>query len=123
MIVQGLWVRNYKSLIYQIRDLGFNTLRIPYSNAMLRDDAVVTGTFSFELLCTLLFLKQPMKLSIIRLSGVDYYLNPDLIGLTPLECLILVIDFAGSVGLRIILDRHSCLVNNYNKEALWYLPG
>ena len=116
MIIQGLWVRNYKSLMYQVRDIGFNTLRIPYSNAMLRSDAIVSGTQYFYAL-------KYQFLSSILFSGVDFYLNPDLVGLTPLECLVRMVDFAGSIGLRVILDRHSCLVNNYNHEPLWYLQG
>ena len=96
-IGQGLWARNYKSLINQMKEIGFNCFRIPYSNAMLRPEAIV--------------------------SGVDFYLNPDLKGLTPLQCLQLIVDYIGSVGMRVILDRHSSMTNNYNHEPLWYIPG
>ncbi|MEK8107493.1 cellulase family glycosylhydrolase [Micromonospora sp. M12] len=60
--------------------LGYNTLRVPYSN-----DALKAGATA---------------------SGVNDFVNPDLVGLSPLQILDKVIDYAGSKGMRIILDRH-----------------
>ena len=34
-VVHGLWSRDYRSMLHQVRDLGFNALRIPWSNAIL----------------------------------------------------------------------------------------
>ena len=93
----GLWIRNYKSLVNQMKSLGFNTFRIPYSNEMLLNTSVI--------------------------SGVDYYVNPELVGLTPLQLLDLIVEYCGSVDMRIILDRHSARAANYIDETLWYIPG
>jgi aryl-phospho-beta-D-glucosidase BglC (GH1 family) len=56
-------------------------------------------------------------------GGVDYQLNADMVGLSPLECLDRVIEYSGVLGIRVILDRHSALANNYEYEELWYIPG
>jgi cellulase/cellobiase CelA1/aryl-phospho-beta-D-glucosidase BglC (GH1 family) len=96
-VVHGLWARGYKSVLDQIKSLGFNTLRIPYSNAMLRAGAA-TGSINFAL-------------------------NPDLQGLTPLQCLDKVIDYCGQIGLRIFLDRHSANADGYLNENVWFISG
>ncbi|RLS26123.1 MAG: hypothetical protein DWH74_00215 [Planctomycetota bacterium] len=96
-VFHGLWTRGYKSMLDQIKSLGFNTLRIPYSNEMLRSDAVT--------------------------SSLNYAQNPDLQGLTPIQCLDKVIDYAGSIGLKVILDRHSAKADGYIGEDVWYIPG
>jgi GH18 family chitinase/aryl-phospho-beta-D-glucosidase BglC (GH1 family)/predicted carbohydrate-binding protein with CBM5 and CBM33 domain len=96
-VFHGLWTRGYKSMLDQVKGLGFNTLRIPYSNEMLRSDAVTTS--------------------------INYAQNPDLQGLTPIQCLDKVIDYAGSIGLKVILDRHSAKADGYIGEDVWYIPG
>ncbi|MFN0080499.1 MAG: cellulase family glycosylhydrolase [Prosthecobacter sp.] len=96
-IIHGLWARGYKSALDQIKTLGFNTLRIPYSNAMLRAGAAT--------------------------SSINFALNPDLQGLTPLQCLDKVIDYCGQIGLRIFLDRHSANADGYLNENVWFISG
>ena len=64
---------------------------------MLRNDSVVTGVWWGE--------------------------NPDLVGLSPLQCLDLIVEYCGQVGMRIVLDRHSSLSNNFIEESYWYIPG
>lgn len=51
--------------------------------------------------------------------GVDLALNPDLRGLTPLQCLDRIVQFAGSIGLRIILARRSAQAGQWDREGLW----
>ena len=96
-ILHGLWTRGYKSALDQIKQLGFNTLRIPYSNAMLRDDAAT--------------------------NSINFPQNPDLQGLTPLQCLDKVVEYCGQIGLRVILDRHSARADGYMGEDVWFIPG
>jgi cellulase/cellobiase CelA1/aryl-phospho-beta-D-glucosidase BglC (GH1 family) len=96
-VLHGLWARSYKSALDQIKGLGFNTLRIPYSNAMLRAGAAT--------------------------SGINLALNPDLQGLTPLQCLDKVIEYCGQIGLRVFLDRHSANAGGYLNEDVWFIPG
>jgi chitinase len=96
-VVHGLWARNYKDMIDQMKRLGFNTIRLPVSNAIF-DPAV-------------------------RPSGIDFGLNPDLQGLSSLQILDRIVAYAGQDGLRIILDHHSARPDNHSAEGLWYIPG
>lgn len=96
MVVHGLWQRNYREMAAQIRSLGFNTVRIPFSQEMLRPEA--------------------------RTTSIDLARNPDLEGRTPLECLDAVIAACGAAGLRVILDCHSAKAGGYKEQDLWYLP-
>ena len=96
-IPQGLWARNYKAIIDQMKTIGFNTIRLSYSNQMLRSDAVT--------------------------SAIDYTLNPDLRGLTPLQCMDLIVRYCGVVGIRVILVRFSSKADNLGRENYWYIPG
>ncbi len=96
-VLHGLWTRGYKSALDQIKQLGFNTLRIPYSNAMLRSDA--------------------------KTNSINFQMNPDLQDLSPLQVLDKVVEYCGEIGLRVILDRHSAKPDGYMSEDVWYLRG
>ena len=95
-VVHGLWKRNYKALITQVKDLGYNFIRLPYSVQMvLRDES--------------------------RVKGIDMNLNPDLNGKKPLEVMDAIIQEAGRQGIMILLDSHR--LNNKTIPALWYGDG
>ena len=91
----GLWTRNYREMIDHMASLGFNTIRVPFSNDALRPGAVATS--------------------------VDGVSNPELVGLSPLEILDRVIEYAGSKGMRVLLDRHR--PTSGGQSALWYVPA
>ena len=92
--VDGLWSRNYQDMMNQMVSLGFNTIRLPYSNQLL-DSPVVPS------------------------SGlIDYNKNPDLKGLTGPQIMDKIVAYAGKIGLRILLDRHR--PDNGSQSALWY---
>src|SRR5687767_11127326 len=55
----GLWQRSWEEMLDQIHDLGYNVIRLPFSNAML-----VPGT---------------------KPTGINYAENPDLVNLSALE--------------------------------------
>jgi aryl-phospho-beta-D-glucosidase BglC (GH1 family) len=100
----GLWARDYRSMLKQMRDVGFNSVRVPWSNAIMRADAVAKDVVS---------------------TGVDAYdqtdpINADLKGKSPLEMLDRIVEVAGELGLRIILDNHSRDPDGYMNEPLWY---
>lgn len=78
-IVDGLWVRTYASYLDQMKSLGFNCIRLPWSNAILHGAVI---------------------------GGVDYGINPDLQGQTPLQAMQKIIQAAASRGIMVILDRH-----------------
>lgn len=100
----GTWARDYKSMLKQIHDLGFNTVRVPFSNAIQRPNAAARS---------------------VNTSGKDPYdgtdpMNADLEGKSPMDMLDLVVKAAGEVGLRLILDNHSRDPDGYMNEKVWY---
>ena len=80
--LHGLSVRNWRDMLSQISGVGFNVLRLPYSNQFVDDPTCVP-------------------------TGVDYRKNPDLKGLKGLALMDRIVDEAGRQGLRVILDRHA----------------
>ena len=88
----GLWARNWESILDQVVELGFNTIRLPYSNQLFDPSS------------------QP--------NGVNQELNPDLKGLSGLEIMDKIIAGAGQRGLKVILDRHR--PDSHAQSELWY---
>jgi cellulose 1,4-beta-cellobiosidase len=88
----GLWSRGYKSMIDQMVELGYNTMRLPYSDDLFKPGAAT--------------------------NSINYQQNPDLQGLSPLDVIDKVIKYAGSKGMRILLDRHR--PDSGGQSALWY---
>jgi endoglucanase len=91
---QGLNVRNYQDMLNQMAHLGFNTLRLPYSNQLF--DPASTPT------------------------GINYALNPDLRGLQGLALMDKIVKGAQKAGLCVILDRHR--PDAYAQSSLWHTP-
>ncbi|GCE31777.1 hypothetical protein KDA_72610 [Dictyobacter alpinus] len=91
-VAHGLWSRGYKDMLDQISSLGYNTIRLPYSNQLF--DAGSTP------------------------NGIDYSKNADLQGLSGIQIMDKIINYAGQKGLRIILDRHR--PDSGAQSALWY---
>jgi len=103
----GLWARDYHSMLQQIKDLGFNSIRLPWCNDML------AGT--------------PNSIQ-INPYGVDPYtkqvgLNGDLAGLSSLQVMDKIVEECRRLGLRVILDNHSRAADGYMNETLWYHDG
>jgi endoglucanase len=90
----GLDVRNYQDMLNQMGRLGFNTLRLPYSNQLFDPSSAPTG--------------------------IDYNLNPDLRGLQGVALLDKFIAGAQRAGLCVILDQHR--PDAYAQSELWYTP-
>lgn len=88
----GLNIRNYKDMLDQIKSLHYNTIRLPYSTQLFDSGSKPTG--------------------------IDYGLNPDLKNLSGLQIIDKIVDYAGSIGLRIILDRHR--IASDAQSPLWY---
>ncbi len=94
----GLWLRDYKEMLAQIKQQGYNLIRLPYS---------------------------VQALSSTNISGVDFSIgsNQELYGKTPLEVMDLVIAEAQKQGLMILLDSHRLrdyTSTNTKIEELWY---
>lgn len=88
----GLWARSMDSMLDQMKSLGYDTLRVPYSN-----DALKPGEMA---------------------RSIDFSKNPDLQGKTALEVLDALVAKAGQRDMRIILDRH-CPIKDVQSD-LWY---
>ncbi|WP_242662321.1 cellulase family glycosylhydrolase [Teichococcus deserti] len=94
----GLWVREWHEMMREIAAEGFNTIRLPFSSELLHTDAAP--------------------------YGIDFNLNPDLAGLSGLGIMDKVVQYAGELGLRIILDHHSNRIGvSVAEDGLWYRPG
>ena len=107
----GLWggARTYTSMLDQIKALGFNTIRLPLSSAIL--DGQPAKNIDFE-------------------NGT----NQELKGLSGLQVLQKVVAYAGQIGLKVILDQHQQAPQEgkdfnppyydpRNKEEVWYDKG
>jgi endoglucanase len=91
----GLWSSNpWRSQLDTMARLGYNTLRIPYSNDALKPGAAA--------------------------NSINTAVNPDLLNLSPLQILDKVIEYVGTKGMRVILDRHR--PTSAGQSALWYTP-
>ena len=90
----GLWTRNYKEMMDQMKSTGFNTIRLPYCDQLF--DA---GS---------------------KPNGIDFYKNPDLQGLSGQQLMDKIVGYAGQIGMKIILDHHrSAAGNSANESGLW----
>jgi len=96
-VVGGLDKAPLAQIVNTVRDLGFNTVRLPFSNEML----YVTTT----------------------VANATVAANTSLRGKKPIEVFDAVVDAVTSAGLFVILDNHSTHAQeccSYDAEALWY---
>ena len=102
----GLWARDHKSVLKQIKDLGFNAVRIPWCSDTL------TG--------------KPSSIQ-VNAYGTDPYtkekgLNTDLEGLSSIQVMDCLLAECERIGLKVILDNHSRAPDGYMNETIWYTP-
>lgn len=91
-VAHGLWTRSYKDMLDQIKGLGYNTIRLPYSNQLFDSGSTP--------------------------NGIDFSKNPDLQGLSGLQIMDKIIAYSSQIGLRTILDQHR--PDSGAQSALWY---
>jgi endoglucanase len=102
-VAHGLWSQDYRAIIDDIRRLGYNTIRIPFSNQMAEHPIV------------------PSSVSTYGRSGP---INTGLHGLNSLRILDRIISYAGQDGLKVILDDHrSEAGESAERNGLWYTPA
>ena len=100
LVAHGLSVQDYKTILQTIKNEGYNTVRIPFSNQMVE----TPGT----------------NLNITYWANFGPA-NTDLQGLNSLQVLDKIVTYAGTVGLKIILDNHrSEAGNSAESNGLWY---
>jgi len=98
----GLDVQDYQSILETIKKNGFNTIRIPLSNEMVETPTVPKH---------------------IRFTNDAGPINTELRNLTSIEILDRIIDYAGQIGLKVILDNHRSEAGSSAEEnGLWYTP-
>ncbi len=103
-VAHGLWSRDYKDMLNQIKSLGYNTIRLPYSNQLF-DSGSTPNSISFY--CSEWY------------QGSGTTCNTDLQGLTTgLQIMDKIIAYGGSIGLRFILDQHR--PDSGDQSPLWY---
>ncbi len=96
-IVHGLWARSCTGMLDQIVNLGYNVIRLPWSDKLLDPASTVTG--------------------------ISTILNPDFAGLTPLQALDLFISYCAARELMVILEHHRMLDTADPSNGLWYGDG
>lgn len=99
-LAHGLWAQDYTTVLHTIKNLGFNVVRIPFSNQMVESNPVPTNYTTYA-------------------NGQPA--NAALVGQTALADLDTIVAYAGSIGLRVILDNHRSEAGNSNEaNGLWY---
>ena len=87
----GLWSISLDAGLSQIKSMGFNTIRLPFSNECIRAKST---------------------------NSINYAVNPTLEGKTPLQVMDAVVARAKAHGLNVILDRHR--PDSGAQSELWY---
>eukprot|EP00929_Paragymnodinium_shiwhaense_P054125 TRINITY_DN27123_c0_g1_i2.p1 TRINITY_DN27123_c0_g1~~TRINITY_DN27123_c0_g1_i2.p1 ORF type:complete len:454 (-),score=61.46 TRINITY_DN27123_c0_g1_i2:103-1464(-) len=82
--VGGLANRRLRDIAAVIAEMGFTVVRLPFSNQMMRPQTAV------------------------REGAIDFVLNPELEGKTPLEVLDAVVDSLGEFQVTVIPNNHCC---------------
>jgi endoglucanase len=93
-VPRGLALRDYTAIVDQLAALGFNTIRLPFSNELIvrnpaPDPAAIAACPSCQ-------------------------------GKSALEIMDMIVDYAGEKGLRIILDNHFSAASDQLGAVLWY---
>ncbi len=93
-VPSGLNTETLQSIVDRVRDLGFDAIRLPFSNEMVETNPIIE-------------------------FGVDA--NPDLKGLHALDIMDRIVAAAGNDGLKVILDdQRSSAGTQPEKNGLWY---
>ncbi|SMF31917.1 Aryl-phospho-beta-D-glucosidase BglC, GH1 family [Alteromonadaceae bacterium Bs31] len=100
----GLWARDYKDMLQQIADTGFNTVRIPFSDYIIDQSKADNAAYHLG------------ELDITINASLNSDLNSSM---TPLDLLDKIIEHARDIGLKIVLDNHSRGPDKYLVEGHW----
>lgn len=97
----GLDFQRYTTIMDQIKAMGFNTIRLPYSNQLVEQNPLVSEKIAA---------------------------NPQFRGMHALDVMDAIVRYARTLGLKIILDDHRSAAAtprrvNFLDEGLWYGPG
>lgn len=96
----GLDYQPYTKIMDLVKSLGYNAIRLPYSNELIESNPIVT---------------EKVKA------------NPQFKGMHAMDVMDTIVRYAHSISLKIILDDHRCRASrpstvNLLDEPLWYAP-
>lgn len=81
-VPHGLWARSYKEIVDQIKAMGFNCVRLPFSGDLLTEGRGVPA------------------------GVIDFDKNPELVGKTAIEVFSLIVSYLTEKEIYIVLDHH-----------------
>ncbi|HZG68059.1 MAG TPA: cellulase family glycosylhydrolase, partial [Herpetosiphonaceae bacterium] len=97
-VAHGMWTKHYKYILDQVKHYGFNTVRLPFSNAMWETNPIPSSS---------------------KLSAC-----PECKGKRARDIMAMIINYAGSIGLHVIPVNHRSTAGNSAQEnGLWYTRG
>ncbi len=97
-VAHGMWTKNYTYILDEAKQYGFNTVRIPFSNNMWETNPIPGSS---------------------KLSAC-----PVCKGKHARDIMALIVNYAGSIGLHVIMDNHrSTAGNSAEGNGLWYTSG
>lgn len=100
LVPHGLTEQDYHTVLDAVREMGFNVVRLPFSNEAIESARV------------------PAKIAFVNKKG---RINQDLRHLNSLEIMDRIIDAAGALGMHVILDNHrSDSGDGPQPTGLWY---
>src|SRR5260370_16253395 len=82
----GRWAEDYTFILNEIKQYGFNTIRLPYSNQMWESDPIPSNHY--------------------------VGLCPSCKGKHARDILAMIVNYAGSIGLHVIIDNHRSEAGN-----------
>jgi aryl-phospho-beta-D-glucosidase BglC (GH1 family) len=95
-VVGGLDFQPYQTILQNIKRVGYNTVRLPFSNQLVEQNPVVSAHLAA---------------------------NSALQGLHALDILDRIINYAGALGISVILDDHRSDAGwSAQESGLWYTP-
>ena len=106
MYPHGIWSRDCRSMLKQIKDCGFNCIRFPWSNDILKPGATISinsyGTDPY--------------------TGVTPMNQIESTFTSPMQMLDKIVEYCQQLNIKIVLDNHSRKSDNYLNESVWYTP-
>ena len=117
----GTWARDYSDMIDDIARAGFNTIRVPFSVDNMTSTSPAAPAYLYgEYGETKLNSSVRANNDLVKQWNANGVLP---LMKSPLECLDAFVKYAGSKGLKIILDCHSQKNDDYGNQYLWYVPN
>ena len=107
-VLHGLWSRDYRDVLNQIKGLGYNTIRLPYSTQLLDAGSVANSISNAPTPAWPQGMNLPLMVNGVA-NGTP---------LPPIQIMDEIIRYGGSIGLRFILDRHR--PDSGGQSPLWY---